>query len=194
MGRGPSQRRRVAAALLAVAAVALLGVASCTPLEPRPWGPGAGPGSGVYHTVVRGETLWRISRAYSVSIAEIVEANRLSSFTIRPGQKLFVPGASTARRTRPSGRDDGRPEAPLGSPDAALAWPLAGRGRGSVASGFGPRTDPVSGADSFHKGIDISAAREERVLAAAPGEIVFAGKMSGFGTVVMVDHRGKHLL
>jgi murein DD-endopeptidase MepM/ murein hydrolase activator NlpD len=188
MGRGPSRGRPRPAAIVVIAALALLLASGCTPLTPRPWGPGAGPGTGVYHAVVRGETLWRISRAYGVSVAEIVEANDLSSFTIRPGQKLFIPGAATAKRTKPSVRDDGRPEEPLGRPDAVLAWPLAGRGRGSVTSGFGPRKDPVHGTDSFHKGIDISAAREERVLAAADGEVVFASKMSGFGTVVMIDH------
>ena len=57
-----------------------------------------------------------------------------------------------------------------------------------MTRGFGPRKHPTRKTDDFHKGIDIDGAREERVLAAAAGEVVFAGKMTGYGTVVMIDH------
>ena len=56
-----------------------------------------------------------------------------------------------------------------------------------MSSGFGPR-DGSGGGSKFHKGIDLTGAREERILAAAGGEIVYAGRMSGFGNVVMIDH------
>jgi len=48
---------------------------SCTPLEPRSRSITAPDGSGVYHVVERGQTLYRISRAYGVSVTEIKEAN-----------------------------------------------------------------------------------------------------------------------
>ncbi len=139
-------------------------------------------GNGIYHTVRAGETLWRISKTYGVSVAEVVEANDLESYIIQPGQRLLIPGASEERGV-PAAVVDAGP-----APDAELAWPLAGRGRGSVTSGFGPRKHPTRKTDDFHKGIDIDGAREERVLAAAAGEVVFAGKMTGYGTVVMIDH------
>lgn len=178
------------AALLVLAAV--LGLAcldGCTPLEPRGRRGDVVSGSrsgGVYHTVRKGETLWRISRAYGVSISEITEANGLSDFTIHTGQKLYIPGASSLRDTEPidrkTRRDVGHPS------NASLAWPLAGRGRGAVTSGFGNREHPILGTTEFHRGIDIDAAHEERVLAAQTGEVVFSGSMSGYGTVVMIDH------
>jgi murein DD-endopeptidase MepM/ murein hydrolase activator NlpD len=171
-----------AAALVALAAALWTG---CTPLEPRssPVAQRSGSSSGgVYHTVRKGETLWRISKTYGVSVAEIVEANDLESYTIRIGQRVYIPGARETRSVPEAER-----EAP-GPISTELAWPLAGRGRGSVTSGFGPRVDPVTGGEVFHKGIDIDGAREERVLAAAGGEAVFSGSMHGYGVVVMIDH------
>jgi murein DD-endopeptidase MepM/ murein hydrolase activator NlpD len=182
---------------MTVAAIFVLAGSGCTPLPPA--GKGCTrtttrpSGKGVRHTVRRGETLWRISKAYGVAVAEIQDANGLESTTIRVGQKLVIPGASTVKRVAPSTTGSTRrtgTEKP--GPNAAkLSWPLAGRGRSSITSGFGQRTDPVYGGGEFHKGVDIDGAREERVLAAAPGEVVFAGKMSGFGTVVMIDHGGR---
>ncbi len=185
----PSQRVRAVVAIAVIGAITLsLGV-GCTPLDRRPRPPvhrrSSRSGAGVYHTVRKGETLWRISKTYGVSIAEITEANGLSDFTIQIGQKLFVPGVAEVREVAPAAP---RTEDIIGRPNAKLSWPLAGRGRSSVTSGFGSRKDPNSGATSFHKGIDIDGAREERVLGAGGGEIVFAGRMSGFGIVVMIDH------
>jgi hypothetical protein len=45
------------------------------------------------HTVKRGETLWRIAQAYDTTPAAIRRANRLSSTSIRPGQRLRIPAA-----------------------------------------------------------------------------------------------------
>ncbi|MEM1214480.1 MAG: LysM peptidoglycan-binding domain-containing protein [Bacteroidota bacterium] len=53
------------------------------------------------HTVERGETLYGISRKYSVSVADIKSWNNMSSNTIRRGQVLQVaaPAAATAQAT-----------------------------------------------------------------------------------------------
>ncbi|MCD4690677.1 LysM peptidoglycan-binding domain-containing M23 family metallopeptidase [bacterium] len=141
------------------------------------------------HTVRKGETLWRISQTYNVEVHEVVAANNLDSHMIYPGQSLVIPGAAQVRQV-PQTDDDGPP---LNPAEVSLIWPLAGRGRGAVTSGFGPRTHPTRRTEEFHKGIDIDGAREERILAAAAGEIVFSGRMTGYGTVVMIDH-GKRLI
>ena len=51
------------------------------------------------HTVKRGETLYRISRTYGMSVTELKEINGLSSNRIMPGQTLYVlpQEASSAR-------------------------------------------------------------------------------------------------
>ncbi len=56
--------------------------------------PGIAQKGGVYHTVTKGVTLYRISLAYKVSIARLMEANGLSSpSALKMGCKLFIPGA-----------------------------------------------------------------------------------------------------
>ncbi len=58
------------------------------------FGEGASPGGGaegpVYHTVMRGENLWSISRKYGVSIDRIRSMNGLTSDALRSGQRLRV--------------------------------------------------------------------------------------------------------
>ncbi len=44
-----------------------------------------------YHTVVRGDTLWGISRRYGVSVGALKSANKLSSDLVRTGQTLRIP-------------------------------------------------------------------------------------------------------
>lgn len=192
MALSPSRKRAPLAAIVMVAAIVVFAGAGCTPLPHTRRGPTTEPssGQGVYHTVRKGQTLWRISRAYGVALAEITEANGLSDYTITVGQKLYIPGATRTVEVEPA---TPKPEEVTEGAGGKLAWPLAGRGRRSVTSDFGYREDPVTGGRTFHKGIDVDGAREERVLAAANGEVVFSGRMSGFGTVVMIDH-GNRLL
>jgi murein DD-endopeptidase MepM/ murein hydrolase activator NlpD len=206
-----SRRTALIAVIVAIAAISTFSGSGCTPLPPSSrsceTGSSDSPSSssspvtsasarprsskGVYHTVQKGETVWRISQTYGVSIAEIVEANHLDDYAIGIGQRLLIPGAASVKSVAPAPSREAIDKELAANPNAKLAWPLSGRRRSSVTSGFGNRTDPVYKTTEFHKGIDIDAAREERVLAAAGGEVVFAGKMSGFGTVVMLDHGGR---
>lgn len=49
---------------------------------------------GVYHTVQKGETLWRIARAYNTNPEEIARANNLPDTMIEAGSTLFIPNAT----------------------------------------------------------------------------------------------------
>lgn len=82
--------------------------------EPKPFGrarsesaPSARPAmqaalSGNEIIVQPGDTLYSISRAHHVSLAELMSANSLSNPNVHPGQKLILPGASGARASRSS--------------------------------------------------------------------------------------------
>jgi len=59
-----------------------------TPVQPTPTAPTAHAGT---HTVVAGESLWRISRKYGVTVPQLKAANNLQSDTIWVGQKLNIP-------------------------------------------------------------------------------------------------------
>jgi murein DD-endopeptidase MepM/ murein hydrolase activator NlpD len=78
-------------------------------------------------------------------------------------------------------------EEPLKVP-VTLSPPLRRFDRNRITSRFGVRTDTRYNTREFHSGIDIKAKRGERVIAAAPGTIVFAGKQRGYGRVVIIDH------
>jgi murein DD-endopeptidase MepM/ murein hydrolase activator NlpD len=78
--------------------------------------------------------------------------------------------------------------APLPAPEPepfALEWPADGE----LTDGFGPRWGRL------HTGIDIGILRRLRVVAAADGRVSAAGYLpgySGYGLVVIVDHRDSH--
>jgi murein DD-endopeptidase MepM/ murein hydrolase activator NlpD len=61
---------------------------------------------------------------------------------------------------------------------------------GPVTSPFGSRGSPVNGAQEFHEGIDIGAAQGTPIRSAAAGTVSFAGQMSGYGNIVIVQHAG----
>ncbi len=45
-----------------------------------------------YHTVVRGETLWAISKAYGVSVENLMSANNITNATqLKSGSRLMIP-------------------------------------------------------------------------------------------------------
>jgi murein DD-endopeptidase MepM/ murein hydrolase activator NlpD len=63
---------------------------------------------------------------------------------------------------------------------AGLIWPV----RGPVTSGYGSRWGRM------HEGIDIGAGTGTPIRAAKGGTVVFAGVMSGYGNVIIIDHGG----
>ncbi len=65
-------------------------------------------------------------------------------------------------------------------------WPCPASHR--VTSDYGYRTSPTAGASTYHKGIDIGAPYGSAIVAAAPGEVTFAGYSSGAGNYVIVNH------
>ena len=61
---------------------------------------------------------------------------------------------------------------------------------GQVTSPFGPRAAPLPGATTFHEGIDIGAPIGTPVYAMSDGVVLYAGPASGFGSEVVLSHRG----
>jgi murein DD-endopeptidase MepM/ murein hydrolase activator NlpD len=159
-------------------------------------------GDGVYHLVRPGQTLWRIARVYGVPIEVVARANGLEDPTrIEVGQRLLIPGAARVREVPPApeplpGADE--PGAPPGSqqppvpgsepePEAGLdtdwRWPLSG----PISSGFGA---PRAHGSRRHLGIDIAAPRGTEIRAARGGRVRSAGRRSGYGRTVVLEHRG----
>ncbi len=57
-----------------------------------------------------------------------------------------------------------------------------------LSSGFGYRRDPFNGGGAMHAGIDFTGATGSPIQAAARGRISFAGRQSGYGNTVEIDH------
>ncbi len=68
----------------------------------------------------------------------------------------------------------------------AFVWPVPSSKR--VTSDFGVRLSPTAGASSNHQGIDIGADYGASIVAAADGNVVFAGYSSGMGNYLMIGH------
>jgi murein DD-endopeptidase MepM/ murein hydrolase activator NlpD len=67
-----------------------------------------------------------------------------------------------------------------------LLWPAVG----PITSPFGWRIHPIFHTREFHPGIDIGAPYGATVSAADAGTVEFAGTMTGYGNVLVIDHGG----
>lgn len=67
---------------------------------------------GTYYTVKSGDTLWKISQSFGVSVNEIKSINNLTIDTITVGQKLFIP-EKAVEEIKP----------PLAKPTPVYEWP-----------------------------------------------------------------------
>lgn len=146
--------------------------------------------SGVWHEVQRGQTLWRLARAYGTSVESLQQANRLGDSTeIAVGRLLFVPGALELLDVAPAPSLVGG-DTPAGvrfDEETRVAtvgiwnWPLVA---GRVLSHFGAPRGSRS-----HRGLDLGAAHGTPVVAVRDGVVAYAAAgMRGYGKTVIVDH------
>lgn len=72
------------------------------------------------------------------------------------------------------------------------SWPLPVNGE--ITSGYGWRTDPFTGEQKFHGGIDIGVGAGTPIIAADAGAVTVANGVDswggGYGFYVMIDHGG----
>lgn len=132
--------------------------------------PKAKKGQGVYHKVLKGDTLWRISKTYGVDLEDILASNRISDAErIKVGQVLFIPSSKTVSETVPSA-----------FPHEDFIWPV----KGKVISYFGQKKGNL-----VSKGIDIQAKERALVLASHSGKVTFIDeKVKGYGKTIILDH------
>ncbi len=145
---------------------------------------------GVYHTVKKGETLWRICHTYEVSTKEVSRINRIKNTEkIRVGQKIYIPGRTKIRRVSyspgspaNSARSSTKNKRKLSKIERGrFGWPVSGK----VISSFG-----VEGGTS-QDGIDIKARKGSPVKASDGGEVVHVTDgMRVFGNVIILKHKG----
>jgi len=159
-------------AVVVAAVVVMMGLIAC-----------AGP-TGLRHRVERGESLYRIAKAYGVTPEELARVNRIADTgRIEVGQLIVVPRARRALPvdviTPASARGD-RPSPPeLPRDRSPFVWPVDA---GVVTSRFGPR------GETHHDGIDIGAREGAPVRAARAGRVLFSDHLRGYGNLIIVAH------
>jgi septal ring factor EnvC (AmiA/AmiB activator) len=143
----------------------------------------------------RSATLTRISRDITQRRREMGtlkrDENRLARL-VESLSRLVAREPRPAARPAPRSRGERAPEPSAGSGPSAALGPFAGlKGRlalpvrGGVANRFGA---PRESGGAIWKGLFITARAGEEVRAVAPGRVVFADWMRGFGNLLIVDH------
>ncbi len=161
-------------------------------------------GKAGYYTVKPGDTLIRIGLDSGQNWRDVVRWNNLENPNlIEVGQVLRVvpPGSdSAAVVTRPvsagsvianngaasaarasSAPASATPSAPAGEDDIGWIWPA----QGSLLTGFD---------ETKNKGLDISGAAGDAVIASADGRVVYAGAgLRGYGNLIILKHNNTYL-
>jgi murein DD-endopeptidase MepM/ murein hydrolase activator NlpD len=132
---------------------------------------------GIYHRVEKGQTLWKISKAYGVDMATLIDVNRLPDPSkISAGQLLFIPGVIEERKI---------PQRITSPSRQGFIWPV----EGEVISFYGMKSNGMKS-----KGISISASEGTLVKAAKDGKVSFVNeRVKGRGKVIIIDHLDGYL-
>lgn len=154
------------------------------------------PVDGVVHTVVKGDTLSKISRLYTANTEQIVDFNDLeeSGSTLTLGDQLIVPGGIKPRPI--SVPTPVQTSVVVGKPDAISAitppppsveapagvgyiWPT---GATIITQYFGLR----------HTGVDIAGKQGLPIYATKAGTVITSqcGWNGGYGCYIKIDHGG----
>jgi murein DD-endopeptidase MepM/ murein hydrolase activator NlpD len=129
----------------------------------------------VTRLVASRDALVAARRAKTVTLASI-QSDRES--TLAEIDALEQQSAALAAEIREAQRRSAATPVVTSPGSGALAWPVSG----AVTSGFGMRWGRM------HEGIDIGVGVGTPVRAAAAGTVIYAGSMSGYGNLVVIDH------
>ena len=70
----------------------------------------------------------------------------------------------------------------------AAATPSIWPARGWLSSTMGRRSDPFTGDNDFHAGLDIAGEKGQPVFATAAGTVNHVGYQGGYGNLIVLDH------
>jgi len=159
---------------------------------------------GIYHTVKKNQTLWRICKRYNVSLQDVAELNNIKKTSqIKAGDKIFIPGAKRVLWIKPVTKTPAKQTAKkttvkkkkrrtsskktyskkIISHSGMFKWPV----RGTVIKRFGIYNK------TKHDGINIKAPSGTAVKASSPGKIVFSSFLEGYGNTIIIEHKNSYV-
>ncbi len=135
------------------------------------------------YTVKKGDTLWRISKNYGVSVETILRANHITNIKdLKVGQKLIIP-TSGKSYTSPATHSSYTPASNIagGISSKGFIWPA----KGQVISQFGEVRKGVK-----NMGIYILPQPGQKVVAAKKGAVEAVTDADDGTLVIVIKHDG----
>lgn len=127
----------------------------------------------------KGDTYYGIARERGIKVAELFALNNLGSgASLKAGQKLKVPALNSTSGAQTVGLDlkDADPRKYSSAKSSGgLVWPVKN-----------PRITYVNGKVS---GVQLSAAKKEKIMNIMSGTVMYCGSYRGFGEVVFVQSK-----
>ena len=141
---------------------------------------------GSYHIVRSGDTLYSISKKYNVTVKDLKKINDLKDNTLFKNNKIYL-GKLISKKdlnyssTSTTTYEDNYKNSILKN----FKQPLKEM---TVTSPFGYRVHPVLGRKILHTGVDLRASMNTPVYSPYSGIIIYAGWMSGYGKIIIIDN------
>src|SRR5690554_79649 len=121
----------------------------------------------ITYKVKQGDSAYLIAKRFNITVSAIKAVNNLKDpARLLAGQRILIPKATEEALV------------------PVFSWPA----QGLISSGYGWRMHPIFKNRQFHGGIDIAVPTGTNVRAAAPGRVIQAKDMGGFGLGVVIDH------
>lgn len=127
---------------------------------------------GMFHTVKKGETLWRISQDYQVDLSALADFNKINNICkLEVGQKIYIPDELRRNTPRKNAETSSRVD---------FIWPY----RGQIISCFNQKKLNVN-----NLGVDILAKPGAAIKAASSGNVIFSSdNLRGYGKTIIIEH------
>ncbi|MEK7699029.1 MAG: LysM peptidoglycan-binding domain-containing protein [Planctomycetota bacterium] len=138
-------------------------------------------GGKTLYTVKKGDTLWRISNNYGVSVQAICKANHINSKTdLEVGQKIIIPSSGKVAPSSVSHSNKASLSGVKhGTTPRGFVWPV----KGEVISPFGAKKNGVK-----NIGIGILPQSSQKVVASKKGAVEAVSDTGNGKYVVIIKH------
>lgn len=147
----------------------ILTVLSCSTLK-----------NGRYIKLTSNYSAKKLANIFNIPQWQIEEFNKNASF--KKGESIFLPYKRGIMINRIEGRSISSIDYSRLKSSSRFLWPVPSSKK--VSSGFGHRWGRP------HEGIDIAARKGTYIVSADSGVVVYSGRKSGYGNIVVVSHAG----